>query len=47
MFATKGMDTKFAKWLLPEPVSGGKVSSHFPGTVSHDFHENKINIMST
>ena len=39
MFATKGMDTRFAKWLLPEPVSGGKVSSHFPGTVSHDYHE--------
>lgn len=39
MFATKGMDTSFAKWLLPEPVSGGKVSSHFPGTVSHDYHE--------
>lgn len=39
MFATKGMDSNIAKWLLPEPVSGGKVSSHFPGTVSHDYHQ--------
>lgn len=39
MFATKGMETHLAKWLLPKPESGGKVSSHFPGTVSHDFHE--------
>ena len=39
MFATKGMNTDLAKWLLPKPQSGGKVSSHFPGTVSHDYHE--------
>jgi len=39
MFATKGMDTELAKWLMPAPKSGGKVSSHFPGTVSHDYHE--------
>lgn len=39
MFATKGMNTNVAKWLLPEPTSGGKVSSHFPGTVSHDYHQ--------
>lgn len=39
MFATKGMNTSVAKWLLPEPLSGGKVSSHFPGTVSHDYHQ--------
>lgn len=39
MFATQGMNTNVAKWLLPEPVSGGKISSHFPGTVSHDYHQ--------
>lgn len=39
MFATKGMNTNIAKWLLPAPVSGGKISSHFPGTVSHDYHQ--------
>lgn len=39
MFATKGMNTNMAKWLLPEPDSGGKVSSNFPGTVSHNYHE--------
>ena len=39
MFATKGMNSDVANWLLPKPVSGGKVSSHFPGTVSHDYHQ--------
>lgn len=39
MFAQNGMNNQFVKWLLPAPVSGGKVSSHFPGTVSHDYHE--------
>jgi len=39
MFATKGMNTNIAKWLLPAPQSGGKISSHFPGTVSHDYHQ--------
>ena len=39
MFATKGMDSNIAKLLLPEPRSGGRVSSHFPGTVSHDYHQ--------
>ena len=39
MFATQGMSTNIAKWLLPEPLSGGKISSHFPGTVSHDYHQ--------
>ena len=39
MFATKGMDTNIAKLLLPEPKSGRKVSSRFPGTVSHDYHQ--------
>ena len=39
MFATQGMNTSVAKWLLPEPVAGGKISSRFPGTVSHDYHQ--------
>lgn len=39
MFATQGMNSTFAKWFLPEPALGGKVSSHFPGVVSHDYHE--------
>lgn len=39
MFATKGMNSNIAKWLLPEPTAGGKISSHFPGTVSHDYHQ--------
>lgn len=39
MFATKGMDSNIAKLLLPAPRSGGRVSSHFPGTVSHDYHQ--------
>ncbi|MFK5914411.1 MAG: FixH family protein [Woeseiaceae bacterium] len=39
MFATKGMNSNIAKWLLPAPTSGGKISSHFPGTVSHDYHQ--------
>lgn len=39
MFATQGMDSKIVKWLLPEPASGRKVSSHFPGTVSYDYHQ--------
>lgn len=39
MFATKGMNSSVANWLLPKPVAGGKVSSRFPGTVSHDYHQ--------
>ena len=39
MFATKGMDSSVARLLLPAPRSGGKVSLHFPGTVSHDYHQ--------
>ena len=39
MFATKGMNSTVAKLLLPEPLSGGQVSSQFPGTVSHDYHQ--------
>ncbi|MCW8899914.1 MAG: FixH family protein, partial [Gammaproteobacteria bacterium] len=39
MFATKGMSTNIADVLLPKPKSGARVSSHFPGTVSHDYHQ--------
>jgi len=39
MFATKGMNSSVADWLLPKPLSGARVSSKFPGTVSHDYHQ--------
>ena len=39
MFATKGMNSNIADLLLPKPLSGGKISSRFPGTVSHDYHQ--------
>lgn len=39
MLAQRGVDNKLAQWLLPRPETGGKVSSHFPGTVSRDFKE--------
>ena len=39
MFATKGMNSNIARLLLPAPLSGGRVSSQFPGTVSHDYHQ--------
>jgi len=39
MFATKGMNSNVAQLLLPAPRSGGRVSSQFPGTVSHDYHQ--------
>lgn len=39
MFATKGMESNIADILLPKPQSGGKVSSHFPGTVSKNYHQ--------
>ena len=39
MFATKGMESHVAEILLPKPQSGGKVSSHFPGTVSKNYHQ--------
>ena len=39
MFATKGMDYDVARWLLPTPQSGAKVSSNFPGTVGNNFQE--------
>ena len=37
--ADRGLSSGLAARLLPEPRSGGKVSSLFPGTVYHDFHE--------
>ena len=37
--AQKGLHMEMAFRLLPEPRSGGQVSSFFPGTVSHDFRE--------
>ena len=37
--AQKGLGKEVALHFLPEPRSGGKVSSFFPGTVSHDFRE--------
>lgn len=39
MFATKGMNKNIADILLPKPKSGARISSHFPGTVSHDYHQ--------
>lgn len=39
VLATKGLHMEVALKFLPEPRSGGKVSSFFPGTVSHDFRE--------
>ncbi len=39
MFATNGMNNTIASRLLPAPLSGGKISSKFPGTVSHDYHQ--------
>lgn len=37
--ASKGLDSGFTSLWLPKPESGGKVSSFFPGTVSHDFQQ--------
>ncbi len=37
--ATKGLGKEVALHFLPAPRSGGRVSSFFPGTVSHDFRE--------
>ncbi|MFO8025134.1 FixH family protein [Thiohalophilus sp.] len=39
LLAQKGLDTEATRWLLPEPRSGGQVSSHFPGTVARDFRK--------
>jgi len=39
MFATKGMESHIADIFLPRPQSGGKVSSHFPGTVTKNYHQ--------
>lgn len=37
--ADRGLSGGWAAKLLPEPRSGGSVSSFFPGTVYHDFQE--------
>lgn len=37
--AQKGLNMGVALHFLPQPRSGGTVSSFFPGTVSHDFRE--------
>ncbi len=37
--AQKGLTRDVTVHFLPPPRSGGKVSSFFPGTVSHDFRE--------
>ncbi len=39
LLAQKGIDSQIAGWLLPEPRSGGRVSSHFPGTVARDYRK--------
>lgn len=39
MLAQRGVDSHVSDWLFPQPRGGGKVSSHFPGTVSRDFRE--------
>ncbi len=39
MLAQQGVDGRLAAWLLPAPQAGGRVSSHFPGTVARNFHE--------
>lgn len=37
--ASKGLDKDFTQLWMPKPDRGGKVSSFFPGTVSHDFQQ--------
>ncbi len=37
--AQKGMNSSIAQTWLPKPDSGVKVSSFFPGTVSHDYQQ--------
>jgi len=39
MLAQRGVDAEVTEWLFPRPRAGGKVSSHFPGTVSRDYRE--------
>lgn len=39
VLAQRGVGPDWARLLLPTPRSGGEVESHFPGVVSHDFHE--------
>jgi nitrogen fixation protein FixH len=38
-WATKGMSSDVAAWLLPKPSTGHRVESHFPGTVSKDYQK--------
>lgn len=37
--AQAGLGGDLTRALLPEPRSGGEVSSHFPGTVTHDYQQ--------
>ncbi|UCE89633.1 MAG: FixH family protein [Pseudomonadota bacterium] len=37
--AQAGLGSDLARALLPEPRGGGEVSSHFPGTVTHDYQQ--------
>ncbi len=39
VLAQKGLHGDVALKILPEPRNGGRVSSFFPGTVSHDFRQ--------
>lgn len=39
VMAQKGVSKDVANWLLPKPDTGGSISSYFPGTVSHDYHQ--------
>lgn len=42
VMAQKGVSKDVANWLLPKPQAGGEISSYFPGTVSHDYHEKEV-----
>ncbi len=37
--AERGLTPSLRNWLLPEVKSGRRVTSVFPGVVSHDFHQ--------
>ncbi|VAW96330.1 hypothetical protein MNBD_GAMMA23-1742 [hydrothermal vent metagenome] len=37
--AQQGSDSLSSMFLIPEPKSGGDVSSYFPGIIEHNFHE--------
>ncbi len=39
MVAQQGVNSDVFRWLFPEPRSGAKVSSHFSGTVTHDYRQ--------